>query len=200
VKNSTSQKKEWLLTQESFDALLSFLDPDREEAGRKYEATRDKLVRFFEWRGGDDPEGLADETLNRVTRRLAEGEIIRDFTSYCKGVARLLFLEVHKRGEKERQALEHFSATWTESDQAEDPDVSAAQLDCLESCLKELPDEARDLIVAYYSEESGVKIENRKALAERAGLRPNTLRTKVFRIRAQLEACVNRCVRQKVAT
>ena len=60
------------LTQESFAALLLFLDADRERAGEKYEELRRTLIRFFEWRGAPFPEEHADETLNRVARQAAE--------------------------------------------------------------------------------------------------------------------------------
>jgi len=38
-------KKEWVLTQEAFDRLLGWLDPDRESAGEKYEAIRLRLIK-----------------------------------------------------------------------------------------------------------------------------------------------------------
>ena len=86
-------KKEWVLTSESFGKLLARLDTDPEVAGEKYEALRRMLVKFFGWRGAPFPEEHADETLNRVTRKLDEGLVIKDMPGYCYGVARLLYLE-----------------------------------------------------------------------------------------------------------
>jgi len=40
---------------------------------------------------------LVDETFNRVTRRLEEGETIRDLPTYCHGVARMVFLQSLER-------------------------------------------------------------------------------------------------------
>ena len=57
---------------EGFDRLLAVLDPDRDEAGRRYDLFRRKLVRFFEWKGAPWPDELADETLDRFLLRLRE--------------------------------------------------------------------------------------------------------------------------------
>src|SRR5215472_9175796 len=66
-------KKEWDLTEQSFRALLEFLDPDRHLAAERYQKIREKLVRFFEWKGCIPGEDYADETIDRVARRLEEG-------------------------------------------------------------------------------------------------------------------------------
>ena len=77
-----------MLTQEAFDQLLAALDADRERAGHQYEIVRRKLLKFFEFHGSDAPEEHADETINRVARKLAEGERVENFNGYCLGVAR----------------------------------------------------------------------------------------------------------------
>ena len=61
------------LSEDSFNRFLSLLDTDRERAGAEYEILHRKLVRFFEWRECYNGEELADETVNRVARKLAEG-------------------------------------------------------------------------------------------------------------------------------
>ena len=62
--------KDWSLSQEDFDALLAWLDPEREQAGLKYEQIRGSLIKIFTGRGCTDPEELADETINRVTAKI----------------------------------------------------------------------------------------------------------------------------------
>src|SRR5216117_2107846 len=106
MENSTSIKKEYILTVEAFAKLLAFLDADPEQAGEKYETTRRMLIKFFDWRGAFLAEELTDETLNRVTRKIDEGDEIRDFLNYCYGVARLVFLESLKRPDRKREPLE----------------------------------------------------------------------------------------------
>ncbi|HWC76445.1 MAG TPA: hypothetical protein VG778_03235, partial [Blastocatellia bacterium] len=98
-------RQKWALTQEAFDKLLACLDPDRETAGKKYLEIRGNLLRFFEWRGCPFPEDHADETVNRVAKRVSQGEELLNPQAYFMGVARLLVLEIHKERAKERQAM-----------------------------------------------------------------------------------------------
>jgi hypothetical protein len=61
---------EWTLTEEAFAKFLAQLDPDTERAGERYETLRLTLVKFFDWRGAHFPEECADETFNRVARKI----------------------------------------------------------------------------------------------------------------------------------
>src|SRR5262249_61438816 len=61
-----SSRKNWVLTQEAFDQLLACLDPNRDRAGTKYEALRQKLIKFFAWRGCATAEDYVDEAIDRV--------------------------------------------------------------------------------------------------------------------------------------
>src|SRR6185295_4829965 len=128
------------LTRESFEALLAQLDPDRERAGERYEAIRRKLVRLFEWRGCENPEDLADETFNRVARRMAEGVELRssDPYGYFCGVAHLVYKEVLRRTSREHRALES-GALSSPADFPEALEASDRHLDVLRRCLERLP-------------------------------------------------------------
>jgi hypothetical protein len=70
--DSRLTKGNWTLTQEGFDGLLTWLSPDREQAGRKYEEIRLRLIKIYTRRGCTTPEELADEVFNRVTKKLPE--------------------------------------------------------------------------------------------------------------------------------
>ena len=59
------------LGQKQFDALLAIFSQDREEAGQKYEHIRHGLIRYFDVKGCNDPQGLADETINRGAVKLS---------------------------------------------------------------------------------------------------------------------------------
>jgi hypothetical protein len=65
-----SPRKNWILTQELFDGLLLWLDPDRERAGEKYEEIQSGLVRRFRQLGCNDEEELANKTFDRVAKTL----------------------------------------------------------------------------------------------------------------------------------
>jgi DNA-directed RNA polymerase specialized sigma24 family protein len=186
-------RRRWALTQEAFDKLLATLGPDRESAGSKYLEVRSNLIRFFEWRGCAFPEDHADETINRVAKRVAEGEEIRNPTSYFLGAARMLLLEIHKERAKERQALSELANAETASYEFEELEP---RVECLERCLASLSTENRELILQYYHGEKGEKIETRKRLSERFGMQINALRMRAVRLRERLLLCVSDCLKK----
>jgi len=188
------RRRKWTLTQQAFDKLLASLGENRERAGAKYQELRGALAKFFEWRGGAFPEDHADETINRVARRIDEGEEIRDPSSYAFGVARMLLLEILKEQERERRALSELPPAHASTDGPEEPEF---RLECLKRCLPSLSPDNRELIMRYYQGEKGAKIENRKKLAERLQVPLNTLRMRALRLREKLEACVEDCLEMR---
>ena len=178
------------LTAEGFEALLAQLDADRERAGERYETIRRKLVRLFDWRGCDSSEELADETINRVSRRMAEGIELRssDPYGYFCGVAHHVYKEVLRQSSRQRRALE--SGGWPPPEPAGEADD--LHLECLRRCLKGLTDKERDLVLRYHQGENNIR--NRQTLARELGIPLNALRIRVHRIRRKLEDCVFRCL------
>jgi DNA-directed RNA polymerase specialized sigma24 family protein len=185
----------WALTQEAFDKLLAAFDADREAAGKKYLELRGNLVRLFEWRGCPFPEDHADETVNRVARKISAGETIREPAQYAIGVARLLLLEIRKEQAKQQSA---FSELPNAAVASYEFDEMEPRVVCLERCLQTLSPENRELILHYYQGEKGAKIENRKKLTDRFNVPLNTLRMRALRLREKLLACVEQCLRKKV--
>ena len=186
-----SSKHPWTLTAEAFHKFLSCLDPNLEKAGQKYEAIRQTLVKFFDWRGAYFPEDCADETLNRVTRKIDEGDTIQDVATYCHGVARLVFLEKLKSPDHRRTDFEELPQSALTAPEVEEPDV---RQECFSRCLRSIPEENQQLILHYYQDEKRSKINNRLSLAERLGIPLNALRSRAQRIRDKLEQCVQQCV------
>lgn len=189
-----SSKPSWNLTAESFAKLLACLDPNPEKAGEKYEAIRQTLVKFFDWRGAHFPEECADETLNRVTRKIDEGEVIQDVTTYCHGIARLVFLETLKSPDSRRTDLENAPELTIAAHDIEEPN---ARQECFNRCLRALPAENQQILLQYYQDEKRAKINNRLTLAEHLGIPLNALRNRVQRLRDKLEECINRCLQKK---
>jgi DNA-directed RNA polymerase specialized sigma24 family protein len=186
------------LSADAFTKLLNRLDADRERAGEKYEDLRRTLVRFFEWRGAPFPEEQTDESLNRVAQKLDEGVEIRNIGSYCYEVARLVCLEALKGRDSRRASLEDIKleATTLDTDQIAEKEQ---RLTCLDDCLAVLPTDSHELITAYYSDEKRGKIDRRKALAGRLGLRRDALANRAQRVRDKLQQCVTRCLKRKPA-
>ena len=187
-----NSRQKWTLTQDAFDKLLVvFGGGDRESGSEKYLEIRGNLTRFFEWRGCSFPEDHADETINRVAKKVAEGEEILNPAGYAMGVARLLLLEVLKGRQREQSALTEIGKS-SEAYEAEDD--GEGRLTCLRNCLQTLSPDNRDLILQYYQGEKSEKIQNRKKLMERLGIPVNTLRMRALRVRERLQGCVEECL------
>ena len=91
-------KKNQPLTQESFDKLLAWLHPNREQAGQKYEGIYHELIKLFLRWGSQEPEEDADATINRVACEIdaIEKEYTGDPASYFYTVARSVYVENHR--------------------------------------------------------------------------------------------------------
>jgi RNA polymerase sigma factor (sigma-70 family) len=187
-------KSEWTLSAEALSGFLACLDPDSARAGEKYESLRLTLIKFFDWRGAHFPEECADETINRVIRKIDEGQSVRDIPAFCHGVARLVLLEKLKGPESRRADFEELPPGALV---AHEPEERDERQDCFEDCLKELPVENRRLILQYYVDEKREKINRRQEMAERLGIPLNALRSRAQRIRNRLEECVNGCLKKK---
>ncbi len=175
-------------TQEDFERLLDWLDLDRETAGNHYENIRSELIGRFRAHGCATPEDLADETINRVARKLREigPAYIGDRRPYFYRVAHYVHLE-YLRGKVEVIEIADDIAT-TPRDNIE-PEFA-----CLDRCLSCLPDQNREIIVTYYQGERRKKIELRKHLAASLQIELPMLRLKAQRIRQKLKRCILDCL------
>jgi DNA-directed RNA polymerase specialized sigma24 family protein len=187
------------LTDKTFAKLLDRLDADREQAGEKYEDLRRILLRFFEWRGAPFPEEHADETFNRIARKLADGVQIKNMSGYCYEVARLVCLEAFKGRDGKRVPLEAINLDAAVADTTDETAEKEMRSTCLDDCLRALPPESRELIVEYYRDERRGRIDHRKTLAERLGVRRDALANRAQRVRDRLEQCVTECLKKKLA-
>ena len=189
-----------VLTSNAFELLLARLDADSLQAADKYEELRLKLTKFFIWRGCPESQAdtLADETLDRVAAKLAQGVEIQSLRAYACETGRYVWLE-YRRKYKEDNFGEDTPEIPVEPEFPEDPDLRIA---CLRSCLVEITNDTNDraLILGYYDTENVEKIKDqRKSLAEKLGLTANTLKVKASRLRDRLEKCINECVRKKMS-
>jgi len=176
------------LTTEELDELFRWLDADPVKAAAKYRQIHRGLVERFLNRGCLDAETLADETIDRVARKVRtiapnyEGNV----KDYFHGVAKRVFLEYCR--DQRRQARPVPAAP--------EPLFSEVYYDCLELCLEKLPPEKRELILTYYAEKKSAKIESRKAIRRRLSLKADALRVRTHRIRKTLEDCISECVKR----
>jgi DNA-directed RNA polymerase specialized sigma24 family protein len=191
-------KRDWASTESAFHQFLSWLDEGVDSGGEKYLEMRRRLVCYFDRKKCPSPDELADESLNRVARRLEEegGVIDSPPARYCYIVAKFVFLEYLRRAEHGHVSLDERSTAaslqvFSEFDDTQD--YREKLLDCLEHCLRNLHPTARALIFDYYRDEQHNKIESRKALAAKLGVTMNALSIRACRIRDKLEDCVSEC-------
>ena len=183
-------RSEWNVTPEDFDAFLAWLNPNREEAGSKYEDIRRRLIKIFASRGCFCPEDLADETINRVVAKIPE--ISKNYHGdpgrYFGGVARNVFHEYFRK--------RPVPASQPEPDS---PETQEQELRCLDECLDDLPQENRKIILRYYEGEKRTRIQCRNKQARELDMELNALRIRVHRIRAVLQRCVADCLAHKAS-
>jgi DNA-directed RNA polymerase specialized sigma24 family protein len=182
-------KRERDPTQADFERLLSWLDADRDTAGRKYETIRHRLIRLFVSRNCVDAEYLADEVMNRVAVRIFE--IVKTY----EGEPALYFY-----GFVQNVYLEHTRVPVPKAPAAPvPPDQLEREDQCLGQCMEHLPAAERHLVLTYFREEKRAKINCRKKLAAEFKITLNALRIRVHRICVPLEKCLQECLEQSLA-
>ena len=174
-------------TQEAFNDLLTWLNPDRELAGQKYETIRAGLVKIFVAKGFPDAEDLADEAILRVSKRLPEigATYVGEPALYFHGVARNLIREAFRRKEI---AIDLGPVASIQITNRSD------EYECLMRCLQFLTPDKRELILDYHVYERHDKIETHESMAQELGISEGALRGRAHRIRSELEKCVFKCV------
>lgn len=195
-------REEPAITQLAFTRLLAWLDDGVHSNGERYLEMRRRLVSYFDRRNRPTAEELADETLNRVARTLAQTGAIatKPPARYCYVVAKFVLLEDVRRERRHIPLDETWHVDGARPAARFGPDsgvmLKEQRLDCLDRCLQELKPEQRELIVEYYADERRQKIERRRELATRLGISMNALGIRAFRIRDGLMACVESCRRR----
>jgi len=183
-------RKDRELTEEVFDKFLSWLDPNREEAGKKYENIRRHLVIILNRKGCAEAEDLADEAINRVIWRAQQmaDTYQGEPAPYFITVAHNLYLEYVAKSPVRSELP-------TELPQPQSPEPEKErEYECLEQCIEGLTPANRDMVLQYYQENKQAKIDHRKRLAKEMGIALNALRIRAHRVRASLEQCIDDCL------
>jgi DNA-directed RNA polymerase specialized sigma24 family protein len=132
---------------------------------------------------------LADETLDRASRRLSDGVAPQaSIESYLLGIARNVAREEWKRP---RAAV----VDWAQLASEPPGEEGDPRTGCLEACLGELTPKSRDWVERFYAHQGAEKIRVRQALAAELSIDTNALRVRLHRIRAKLATCVTECLR-----
>ena len=178
-----------IITKDSFDALLEWLDPNRDKAALQYEQIRAGLIRMFVTKGVTDAELYTDVTVDRVIKRLPE---IRDTyvdqpVKYFHGVARNVLREALRRKEIPTDVLpECLPRAGT---------IDSERTVCLRKCLESLPPEKHALIYDYYVYDGHLKVDSHREMADELSITIGALRTRAHHVRTALEDCIRKCMK-----
>jgi DNA-directed RNA polymerase specialized sigma24 family protein len=186
-------QKDWVMTSESLEQLLLWLDPNRDSGGNLYEQIRSRLIRIFVYRGFVEADEMADETFNRVSRKATwlRANYKGDPFHYFKKVADYICMEY---GKKRTDPLPDVLPDWKD-----EVDESEPVHNCLDRCMIEkLSPGERYMVIQYFEGDGHTKIVNRQKLAKELGITLNTLRIRIHRLCRVLRKCVDDCLKSEM--
>jgi hypothetical protein len=177
------------ISREALARFLEALSADAEEAGRRYIRIQKKLVGFFSMKGVSDPEGAADETVDRAAINIIAGKTVPDVERYCWGIARNIARERWRHEQRESSTFLLFIQNL-----ANDCDEEIERIQrILKPCFDRLGAEEKRLLLAYCHVPNGrARAEHRRLLAEAMKTTVQALRMSVTRLRSTLTDCVEK--------
>lgn len=184
------------LSPESFERLLNWLHPNREEAGQEYQRICALLTKHFQSQGCYIPDKLADATMDRVGRVLTTAEIENWVGAKERYFFRVAFYILLEERDRERAHPEMQIPDGLEIPKPDEEEDLELRSDCLQECLQELSTEDRELVVRYYRGKKAIKIKNREELARELNLNLPGLRVRAHRLRKNLKRCIDRCLEE----
>ncbi|MGH9458822.1 MAG: hypothetical protein ACRD2J_14410 [Thermoanaerobaculia bacterium] len=184
----------WSLDAPAFERLLGTLSPDRDRAAVEYTRLHDRVVGLLRWWGSSRATELADETLDRLARKLAQGTEIQpgSLGAYARAVARRVFYESREEPPSAPLPAEVLLAPSTD-------DERESAMRCFDGCLESFAPDDRTQLLRYY-DHGGGKIDARRRLGAELRLSPGALRIRMHRLRERLGACVTACLSATLET
>jgi hypothetical protein len=175
-----------------FQALLTWLNPDPNQAGAAYARLHRRLRLFFEgWRdAARHAEELADATIDRAISKLAEEPAIagREAMPYIRAIANYILKEYRAQPQSVALTIDPPDERVSENERLEDSR-------CLSRCLGRLCSEDYELVIGYYGHDKAVDAARwrKEVLPGKLGKSYGALRVQVLRIRRILGDCIETC-------
>lgn len=177
-----------------FEAVLMWLDPDRDRAAESRVLIHRRLTSYFERNHCPDAEELADQTFDRVGKLLLEGKSVpsQNQEAYLRRVGFHILQEYRRK----HRAIDPLPDNFEQRDPDTLPGDTSERLKkerlhkCLDECLKDLETESRIMLLEYYSEDKTLKIDIRDRMATRLGIASGVLRNRIWRLRNNLHDCI----------
>jgi hypothetical protein len=187
--------KDLELTQEQWDRLLDWLDPDRDQAAARYTLIQLRLIRFFASRGCVDAEYFADKTINIVACKKVKdlADYVGDKSLYFHGVGKNVY-----RQEIKHPPDESLTDSTIQPPAPPEPEPELIET-FLDECMENLDPDDKTLVVRYQEGEKQEKIRLRQVLAREIGITLNALRIKMYRLHLRLEKCIKQRLRETPA-
>jgi len=186
------------------EQLFPYLDANEQRAWERYGTICCKLITFFENKITVDPVDCLNKTFDRVVENISKGKIdqipIED--NYFLKVAWYIFKESWRKAQN-TESIEDLSEGKippTDTEEEEDENLERVKkeqrLECLDKCMKELPENLQKLIINFHKCSGAEGIRIRKKMAKKLKITGNALRIKANRIRAKLGICLDNCLAQ----
>jgi len=162
-------------------------DADEERAAQQYERLRQRAHHLLLGPALPGPEVSGDETLDRISRRIEEGEQIRDVDPLCLRSGAPGRDETFKSVRRRHRLLTSLAtSTLSPAGVTSQEHSGRTPSSGIQGCMRRLPPEDRELISHYYESGGRDQQEERRQLAARLGLSAVALRLRAFRIRRVL--------------
>ena len=179
------------------DHFLALFDQDPQEAARKCELLRRKLMFYFQHHLVPDPEDQAQEVLLRLETKgptvLAGYD---DLVRLSFGFARYVASEGRRGSGRFAELPENLDRDVRVSAKEKNPEeriLESERVGLVRACLLTLSSEDRQLFLSWYLEEKTVH----KEYAERLHLSANGLRIRIHRLLRRVQDCVEKRSRKR---
>jgi hypothetical protein len=170
----------------AWSRLLTFIANGGSDHGAAYERTRARMMEFFRSKGALNAEDLADATFDRLAEKLEAEHLttVQRPLGFVLRFARFIYLESIKTDTCHRRCLQTMHHETGGDEAGDDGDGRMA---ALRRCLEALPAQERAMLAAYYRHSGRERINSRLEMSRELGLSPALLRTRMARLRAEVE-------------
>jgi RNA polymerase sigma-70 factor (ECF subfamily) len=142
----------------------------------------------------DDANDVMQEVAVALWRKFAPTLGGEDFRRWAFGVARYEVLAWRRDKARDRHVLDEDVLTLLASEAVACEDALDAQREALNACLKKLAAPQRELLLAAYSDENGIR-----RVAQRSGRSLRGFYQWLYRVRVALLNCVRRAVQEAIS-
>ena len=132
-----------------------------------------------------------DEVMQRVSliawKKFEQLEKPDDFPRWAAAIARFEIMKFRRERARDRLQFNDRVTQMLMTESIEETEIRDHRIHLLEECLKELPEDRRELLMQAYESESSMK-----ELAEQVGRTPDALYQMMSRLRITLLLCIER--------